>query len=119
MSWPPSVGGHVRRQELRGLELLGHREGLGLRTAAGLVEAGERQEDDEAEQHREAGGQHAEHAGRPVAVVEEAAVGGPTPHDEQQRDDRAGGNQRDHDTQDQVDLATVLAAVGAGIPLCG
>ena len=46
----------------------------------GRVEAREGEEHDEPEQHREAGGEHAEHAGGPVAVVEVAAVGRPAAH---------------------------------------
>ena len=49
--------------------------------------AGEGEEDDKPEQHREAGGEHAEEAGRAVAVVEVAALGRAAA-DEQHRRDR-------------------------------
>ena len=74
------------RQELRGLELLRHDERLGLGALARLVVAREGEEHDEAEEHGEAGRQHAEHAGGPVAVGEEPLLGRPAAHEEHRGD---------------------------------
>ena len=63
------------REVLRGLELLRDDRRLGLRAGACLVVGVERQEDDEAEEHREARGQDAEDARGAVAVREVAALG--------------------------------------------
>ena len=90
----------VRREELRRLDLLGDDRGLGLGAGARRVVAREREEHDEAEQHREPGGQHAEHARRPVAVVEVAAVRC-LATDEQHGAD--GGSRPDDDDRDGDD----------------
>ena len=67
---------------------------LGHGTAARGVEALEREEDDEAEEHCEAGREHAEDAGRAVPVLEVASLGSP-PADEQHRGGCGCGDQQD------------------------
>ena len=69
----PELPANGDGQELGGLELLRHEASLRLRPAPGLVVALEGEDDDQPEQDREAGGDHAEHPGRPVAVGEVAA----------------------------------------------
>ena len=83
-------GGH----ELCRLELLRDDLSFGDRAAPRGVEALEREEDDEAEQHGEAGSEHAEDAGRAVAVLEVASLGCP-PADEQHRRGCDDGDQHD------------------------
>ena len=62
-------------EELCRLELLGHDRRLVLGARARGVVALEGEEDDEPEHHGEPGRDHAEHAGRAVAVLEVAALG--------------------------------------------
>ena len=88
---------HGDRQELCGLELLHHGPCLGLGAAARRVEALEREEDDEADQHREAGRKDAKDPGRAIAILEVAALGR-TPADEQHRRDRHHGDAEDDQT---------------------
>ena len=90
---------HRRREELRRLDLLRHRERLRLGPGARRVVAGEGEEDHEAEEHGETGRQHAEHARGAVAVVEVAAVGRVSAH-EQDRRDRERGRADDDDDGD-------------------
>ena len=73
----PTSGARTAREELRRLELLRHELRLRLGAGARRVEALEREEHDEPEQHGEPGREHAEHAGRAVAVLEVAALGRP------------------------------------------
>ena len=75
---------------------------LGLRAGPGRVVAGERQEHHEAEQHREPGRQHAEHAGGTVAVVEVAAVRRPAPHQQHRPDGQRNGDENDHHVEQDV-----------------
>ncbi len=99
---------HPLGQELGGLELLCHDEGLGLGAAPGSVVALEGQEHDEPEQDREPRREHAEHPCGSVAVVEVAAVGR-TASDEQEHADR--DPRRGHDDEqcpDEVHSATLL-----------
>ena len=74
---PLELGRGVGGQELGGLDLLGDDRGLGLGTRPRLVVGAEGQEDDEAEEHREPGGQHPEHPRGPVTVAEVAALRSP------------------------------------------
>ena len=84
-------------EELSGLDLLDEHERFRLRPRSRLVVALEGEEDDETEQHRESGRQHAEDSRGPVAVGEAAALGSAPPH-EQHRGDR----ERDcHDDDDR------------------
>ena len=69
------AGARGNGQELCRLELLGHDLRLGLGAGARGVIALEREEDDEPEHDRESRRDHAEDAGRPVAVHEVAACG--------------------------------------------
>jgi hypothetical protein len=63
-----------RRYQLSGLVHLDDVDGLAARAAPGRVVARESQEDDEPEKDGEPRRQDAEHAGRPVAVGEEASL---------------------------------------------
>ena len=92
------LASHRGRHELGRLELLRHELRLRLCTGARGVEALEGEEDDKAEQNREASREHTEHAGGTVAVLEVTALGGASP-DEQHGADR-----------DQRDAATMSAA---------
>ena len=82
-------GARGGREELRRLELL--RDDLRLRLGAAprRVEALEREEHDEPEQHGEPGREHAEDPGGAVTVLEVASRRG-APADEQHRRDRNG-----------------------------
>src|SRR4051794_18483164 len=98
---------------LRGWEQVGHlvllRDGQRLRRGARarVVVARERQHDDEAEEHGEAGRQDAEDARRAVAVVEVAPLGG-APADEQHHAD-GEARRHGHDDQRQEDVHRRLA----------
>ena len=83
-----------RGHELRRLELLRNDLRLGDGAAARGVEALEREEDDEAEQHGEARREDAEDAGRAVAVLEVTALGSPAA-DDKHRGGRDDGDQHD------------------------
>ena len=93
---------HARREELRGLELLHHRQRLALGAASRLVVAREGEEDDEPGEDREPGRQHAEDARGTVAVREVTAFRRP-PANEQQRADRdRDGGHEDHEAREQA-----------------
>ena len=72
----------VGREPLRGLHLLRDGQRLGLGSAPRGVVALEGEEDQEAEQHGEPGGDHPEDAGGPVAVGDEPALRRPAAHGE-------------------------------------
>jgi hypothetical protein len=99
---------HDRRHELRRLELLDDDLRLRLRAAPGGVVALEGEEDDEADQDREARREHAEHAGGPVAV-REVASGGCVAPDEQHHGDRRPGDDDHDDCRDEDGHGTMLA----------
>ena len=86
---------HRHREELGRLELLGKDPRLFLGAATRRVEALECEKHDEPDQHGEPGCEHTEHARRTVAILEIAAVGSATTH-EQHRGDRDGCH-ADHD----------------------
>ena len=87
------LAGHVG-QELGRLDLLGHDRRLCLGAGTRLVVRRERQEDDEAEQDREAGGEHAEDARGSVTVGEVAALGRPSAHHQHRRHRDRGDDER-------------------------
>jgi hypothetical protein len=101
---------HGDGHELRGLVLLGHRQGLGLGAAAGLVVAGECQEDDEPEQDREPGGQHPEHARGAVAVLEDAAGRGVAADEQQGAHAEPDRRTDDDDAQPEVHQSSKATA---------
>ena len=70
--------------------------------AAGLVVAGEGQEDDEPQQDREAGGQHPEHARGAVAVLEDAAGRGVAADEQQGAHCEPHGRTDDDDAPPEV-----------------
>jgi hypothetical protein len=104
------------REELRSLELLRDQERLRFRTAAGLVIACEREEHDQSEQNREAGGQHTEDARGPIPIGEEAAFRGAATDKQQRRDRKADGERDDQtgpeETHRVAGLLVVLRGVG-------
>ena len=73
------------REELCVLDLLNDDQGFLLGSGPRLVVAREREEDDEAEQHREPGREHSEDACRAIAVLEVAAFGSASAHEQQRR----------------------------------
>ena len=73
-----------------------------LGAGARRVVAREREEHHEAEQDREPGGEHAEYAGRAVAVVEVAAVGRTTAHEQHQGDSRGRTDDDDEDREQEA-----------------
>ena len=91
-------------QELRGLEELPRQERLGVGAALGLVVAREGEDDDQAEQDREARREHAEDARGPVAVGEVAAFGRASPHEQHYRDCRGGDADGDEGRPEDVHL---------------
>ena len=88
------ASGYWRPEAFGRLDLLREHERLRLGAGARLVVAREREKDDEAEQHREAGREHAEHSGRAVAVAEATALRGAVPHEQHGADghSRHGGD---------------------------
>ena len=86
--------GDVGGQELGGLGHLGDDRGLGRRSRPRVVVRLERQEDDEAEQHREAGREDAENPCSAVAVAEVAAHRGRPAHQQH------GGHRRRREGDD-------------------
>ena len=94
-------GGELRPhglvEELGGLVLLGDELGLGGCAGAGFVVAGEGEEDDEAEDDGEAGGEDAEDSCRAVAVVEVAAFGGIAAAKQEGGDRNRGDNDDDEE----------------------
>ena len=111
------LAGEVARrrpsQELGGLDLLPHDQRLLLGARPRLVVALEGEEDDEPEQHREPGGEHAEDARGAVAVGEAAALGRAPAH-EQHRRHREGGDRDDDERRpDEVHRAAIASARAA------
>src|SRR5215211_7179518 len=99
---PGQLAGGRPREELRVLDLLDEDQRLLLRPAPRLVVAREREEDDEPEQHREPGCQHAEDAGRAITVLEEPAFGCSAPHEQERRDPNRGHGRDDQKSPDDV-----------------
>ena len=96
------LGRRLLGKQLRRLELLCHDDRLGLGAAARHVVVREREEDDEAEEDGEAGGEHAEDARGPVAVVEVATRRRPTPHEQHQRDGHRRRTDHEHDCPEEA-----------------
>ena len=105
---------HGRRELLRVLDLLHEDERLGLRSRPGLVVALEGQEDDEAEQDGEAGGEDAEDAGCPIAVREVAALRRAAAHEEHRRDGDPGRQGDDECSPDEVHATARYSADRTG-----
>ena len=85
-------------------ELLDDEESLRFGTGPGLIVRREREEDHEAGEDREPRREHAEDAGRPVTVREEA-FGGSTAHEENRRDRQRIGDEDDGDAEDETHRA--------------
>ena len=111
-------GTGVRRHQLGGLEELDDRQRLGLGSRTRSVVLGEREEDHEAEQQRESRREDAEHAGRPVAVVEVPALGSATSHAEDRRDHPRARSEDDERSESPPhrSLATGEPSRSAGVP---
>jgi hypothetical protein len=77
-------------QELGCLELLRHDRRFGLGPRARVVVGREREKDDETQQHRETGGQHAEDPRGTVTVAEIAALRRSSTHDKHRRNRDSG-----------------------------
>ncbi len=95
---------HGDGKELSRLELLHDEESLRLGPTPGLVVAREGQEDNQSKQDGEAGGEHAEDACRPVAVVEEAPVRSSASNEQQNRDCDSDGDPDDQDRPNEIHL---------------
>ena len=93
------------RQELGRLDLLGHDRGFGLGARARLVVRREPQEDDEAEEDGETGGQDSEDTRGSITVREVAALRCPSPHDQHGRHRDRGDDDGDDEPDDDVHAA--------------
>ena len=90
------------REELRRLELLRHDLRLRLGAATRGVEALEREEDDEPEEHGEPGREHAEDAGGAVAVLEVASRRSSAANEQHRRDRKRRDDHDDEACPEQV-----------------
>ena len=103
-------------QELGVLDLLDEDQRLLLGARPRLVIAREGEEDDEAQEHREARRQHAEDPRRAIAVGEVAALGRPAADEQQGGDRRPGGEGDDEKPPDDVHRLDPAAPSGRSGP---